>query len=116
MTVGVLVKMEKIYSLIGKIREVDYKNQELFRELENNLMNMSEHTRKNGRRMRFLIDGENFTTEESFLTGNRYEEVFLEDLVSWIVEVDRDVTSTETYLKIFEYMVRNDIRSYRQDW
>ena len=109
--------MEKIYDLIKQIRESNYENEELFDELRINLFDIAKKAINIGRRERFILDdNDKFTSEDAFLTGNRYEQIFLDELIDDIVEVDAYTTPTETYLAIFEYMVENNISSYKQDW
>lgn len=109
--------MEKIYNLIKKIREDKYSDQKLFEELHVNLFDTAKKAINTGERISSIIDGgDKFTGEDAFITGNRYEQVFLDELIGMIVDVDAYPVSTETYLAIFEYMVENNISSYKQDW
>jgi len=60
------------------------------------------------------IDG--LSLYDVLVNDNKYEVVFIEDIVSWIIDGDHEHISDEKFQKILRYMVENNIRSYRQDW
>lgn len=113
--------MNEIYELIEQIRENDKKDDsdgspELFSKLNFKLREIAEPVIRNGKRSRFMIEGDNFTFEDAFITENRYEEVFLQEVIEFVLEIDAYITPTDTFLAIFEHMVKNNISSYKQDW
>ncbi len=94
------------------------KGEELYAKFESELKRVAEPVLVNGVHERLLPNPEEVGVDgdDIILLHNRYETILLEDVIDMILEFDCLVFSTESTIKIYEYMIKNNIKSYQQDW